>query len=499
MKKIGPRLRILILAVVLLIISFGMIVIFGNKYTVKIKNVNLDSVDDLIINYSDTYGNDMTDKVVRCINKEIKDDNLILTFESISEGKVFVDVKKDGNDRYYYSKGLYVHSSGVITEEYYMGNCTFGKTVPIASFIVLLYVYYLLMKAYRESMNENMFKHINVFYLGILIIFGITLINQFAIIFDPNYGGIHKTIYEYLKISSQFTHLVFPVAFIVAILVTIFNIILIKKEGFSLRNTLGLFLGIIVCILPFVPSVIYLLLNDVSWIDVHNEKGIGVFIMQFIEITIYTLLSYFECILLSSIILSVKAARKIPSFDKDYIIILGCKIKKDGGLTNLLKGRVDRAIEFRNMQKEKTGKKLVFVPSGGKGEDEICSEGEAMEKYLIENGIPKDEILSENKSVNTYENFKNSYELIKEKSKDANIAFSTTNYHVFRAGITATNQGIKTEGIGSKTRTYFWTNAFIREFIASLYYQRKEHIRTIIVFWIACMTMVQIMYVSNFL
>ena len=108
------------------------------QYTVKIKNVNLDSVDDLIINYSDTYGNDMTDKVVRCINKEIKDDNLVLTFESVSEGKVFVDVKKDGNDRYYYSKGLYVHSSGVITEEYYMGNCTFGKTVPIVSFIVLL-------------------------------------------------------------------------------------------------------------------------------------------------------------------------------------------------------------------------------------------------------------------------------------------------------------------------------------------------------------------------
>lgn len=98
MKKIGPRLRILILAVVLLIISFGMIVIFGNKYTVKIKNVNLDSVDDLIINYSDTYGNDMTDKVVRCINKEIKGDNLILTFESVSEGKVFVDVCKANSE-----------------------------------------------------------------------------------------------------------------------------------------------------------------------------------------------------------------------------------------------------------------------------------------------------------------------------------------------------------------------------------------------------------------
>lgn len=67
------------------------------------------------------------------------------------------------------------------------------------------------------------------------------------------------------------------------------------------------------------------------------------------------------------------------------VYILGCGIRKDGTLLPLLKGRVDKAIESYNKQLEATGKKAVFVPSGGQGSDEIISEGEAMKRYLIEN------------------------------------------------------------------------------------------------------------------
>ena len=69
------------------------------------------------------------------------------------------------------------------------------------------------------------------------------------------------------------------------------------------------------------------------------------------------------------------------------ILILGCQIGKDGSLTKLLQGRTDRAIEFAKMQKNRLGRPIVFVPSGGKGSDEIISEGEAIKRYLIEQGI----------------------------------------------------------------------------------------------------------------
>jgi hypothetical protein len=43
------------------------------------------------------------------------------------------------------------------------------------------------------------------------------------------------------------------------------------------------------------------------------------------------------------------------------------------------------------------------------------------------------------------------------------VAFSTTNYLVFRGDVCAHRGGMAAEGMGSKTRLYFWPNAFLRE------------------------------------
>ena len=187
----------------------------------------------------------------------------------------------------------------------------------------------------------------------------------------------------------------------------------------------------------------------------------------------------------------VKAAKHIPAFDKDYILILGCQVRKDGTLPMLLQSRADRALEFADMQKKATGKDIIFVPTGGQGSDEVIPEGEAIRRYLLENGIPEDRIIAETKSVNTEENFRFSLEKIREHrgSEDFNAAFSTTNYHVFRSGMLAQAQGIRAEGIGSKTKKYFWINAFVREFIATIYRERKKHLivtGTLILINLAC-------------
>ena len=46
---------------------------------------------------------------------------------------------------------------------------------------------------------------------------------------------------------------------------------------------------------------------------------------------------------------------------------------------------------------------------------------------------------------------------------------------MFRSGVIANNEGIDCEGIGSKTKWYFYANALIREFLANLFIQRKQH------------------------
>ena len=151
------------------------------------------------------------------------------------------------------------------------------------------------------------------------------------------------------------------------------------------------------------------------------------------------------------------------------------------------------------MQKNAVGKDITFIPSGGKGIDEVIAEADAIKNYLVSTGIPESSILVENQSENTYENLRNSMELIRNHTKNDNpkIAFSTTNYHVFRSGVFASRQNIKAEGIGAKTKRYFWINAFIREFIAALVSEWKTHMAIIMIWIVVIISMVGIVYFSN--
>lgn len=77
------------------------------------------------------------------------------------------------------------------------------------------------------------------------------------------------------------------------------------------------------------------------------------------------------------------------------------------------------------------------------------------------------------------------------------VAFSTTNFHVFRAGMLANSMGIAAEGIGAPTKSYFWINAFIREYIATISEERKRHTKVILTLMILIAMLVMIIYFSN--
>ena len=51
---------------------------------------------------------------------------------------------------------------------------------------------------------------------------------------------------------------------------------------------------------------------------------------------------------------------------------------------------------------------------------------------------------------------------------EGKIAYSTTNYHVFRSGIKARQAGLEAVGMGASTKWYFWPNAAVREFVGLL-------------------------------
>ena len=95
-----------------------------------------------------------------------------------------------------------------------------------------------------------------------------------------------------------------------------------------------------------------------------------------------------------------------------------------------------------------------------------------MRDYLVSCGVGPDRIVLEDRPATTNQNMEFSREVIEEHAgRDASellVGFSTTNYHVFRGYVCAHRSGMAVQGMGSRTRAYFWPNAFLREFAGLL-------------------------------
>ncbi|MBQ6677189.1 MAG: YdcF family protein [Clostridia bacterium] len=329
--------------------------------------------------------------------------------------------------------------------------------------VYLVAVICLLIRAFFWQMRYTLYSYNTIFYIGFAIFTYSILITHVILLTNiikaPETYGVEQIAYALLDSARDYILYSFPVVLIFSVGLCVSNVSLIRHEGFRPVNLLGILLSILL-----VGGAVFLFFFDYEVSGNVDEVRLHDLICSLIR-TVYL---YVECMLIGTVVANAIAARAEPAPDRDFLIILGCAIRKDGTPTPLLAGRIDRAIEFYEKQKNKTGKELLFVTSGGKGSDEVLSESAVMKRYLIEHGIPEDRIIEENKSVDTYQNMKFSKEKIDAIDPDGKIAFSTTNFHVFRSGIFARRFKMRAIGVGAKTKWYFWPNASVREFACLL-------------------------------
>ncbi|MBP5383842.1 MAG: YdcF family protein [Lachnospiraceae bacterium] len=282
---------------------------------------------------------------------------------------------------------------------------------------------------------------------------------------------------EFVRFPKRFSVFAIPLFTVICLIISISNLALIRHEGLRLKNILGVVLGILV----IGGTVAIHAASSLVESQILTREGIlgnpyFVALHTYLNLFLLLMMCYFECFFLGTVVMAYLAARQKPRYDKDFIIILGCSIDKKGGLRPLLKARTNRAIRYAWDQEIATGKPVTYIPSGGQGEDEIMSEGSAMELYLLAHGAESEEVHAEKRSRNTYENFLFSKQIIDELNPEAKVCFATTNYHMFRSGVLAKRVGLDAEGIASRTKWYFWPNGFVREFFAILDLQKKEHL-----------------------
>ena len=142
--------------------------------------------------------------------------------------------------------------------------------------------------------------------------------------------------------------------------------------------------------------------------------------------------------------------------DVDCIIILGAGIWGDKP-SPMLEDRLQEGIKlYQNNVSDK------IIMSGDHGKKEY-DEVNIMKNYVVERGIPSENIFMDHAGFSTYESIYRAKEIFQAKK----IVIVTQKYHLYRALYIANRLGIEAYGVGSDPRQYVGaTNREIREILA---------------------------------
>ena len=443
------------------------VLIGGKSYTVYVNNpyntrsVSVRSTEEGIV--TDT-------------EKAFKDGYVAVKFESIKPGKTqaYVTLYNEENIREHitaYSDFTVLPTGVIYITGYEYGGLRF---TVLGMALLTVYTCALCLADFIHRKKTQFFSHRTMLALALTVFFGLqgimyTTLYCMNVIMPQRMEGWRLFNFAGFIMSALFL-LSIPLIVAFAGFLSFSNLSLIRREGFRKNNLFGILISLVL----FVGSVLCVLSA------VKNPNSVGIEMAQVRDAVIRTVVSssfvYFECILFSAMLCTQYAARHEPKYNQDFIVILGCRVGKDGKPLPLLRGRIDRALDFYRKQLECGGRQAYFIPTGGKGSDEVISEAECMRNYLVENGIDESLIFPETEAATTLENMKFSKKIADSHKQNANILFSTTNYHVFRSGIYSAKAGMRADGIGAKTKWYFWPNAQMREFIGLLASEWKINI-----------------------
>ena len=163
----------------------------------------------------------------------------------------------------------------------------------------------------------------------------------------------------------------------------------------------------------------------------------------------------------------LKASKGSPETDTPYLLVLGAKVNKNAPSVSLL-DRIHAAYDYLIVHPD-----TLAVLSGGQGPDEPISEARCMYDYLVEMGIPPHQLLMEDRSTSTRENFRFSLDLLEQVTgqRPTELGVVSSEYHLFRAGLCADAFGIDFIGIPARTVRFTQRiNYFMREVVGVWYY-----------------------------
>ena len=282
--KIRKR-TILTAAILFIVIGLCSVIMQGSEYTLKFRMSSPSYQDD---DYEVMIEQDH--EVINVTDRYDEDGMLCLTLHSVSEGKASVEISDpQGNG---HIETIYVHPMGVITVNTYFGDSAGDGIIPVLSFLYTALILCYVIQLYRDGMKQTMYQYRNIRSLGWVIYFASILLGHF--IYLSGNSSLISSVRASLSLSSVFSSMAFPIAFIISVLVTLSNIELMRKEGKSWQNMLGVILGILICIGTLFPHLLSEYLQRSTLVDVHNEQGAALYIEMVVTHTMLVVVTYLE-------------------------------------------------------------------------------------------------------------------------------------------------------------------------------------------------------------
>ena len=150
-----------------------------------------------------------------------------------------------------------------------------------------------------------------------------------------------------------------------------------------------------------------------------------------------------------------------------YIVVLGAGVNGTNP-SMILRDRIDAAYAYLTENPN-----VICIASGGQGPNEDISEAQCIFDRLTALGIDPHRSWLEDKYTSTSENLKLTLDLMEEKigTRPEQLGILSSEFHLFRAGLFAKDQGITAVGIPAQTS---WVslriNYFLREIVGVWHY-----------------------------
>lgn len=151
----------------------------------------------------------------------------------------------------------------------------------------------------------------------------------------------------------------------------------------------------------------------------------------------------------------------------DVGIVLGGMFEYNGDLDDIsIRRQGDRLIQAVTLYKTGKVKKLLITGDSGYVTDRGLHEAKQVKELLLKWGIPDEDILTEEESINTHENAVETAKILKEHKEIKSYLLITSGIHMRRSLACFANAGIKCESFSTdlysnQTGSYHWDQYII--------------------------------------